>query len=329
MAQQTQWGTVLLTGASGFIGGRLREALLEQGADVVALIRASSPKPKLGRSAVIDYSDLDSLVKVMEQEKPQYIFHVAGATKGVTYADFQRANVMPTENLLKAIEATNTPLKRFLYMSSLTAYGPSAASAPLTEDAPCQPIEFYGKSKLEAEKILMGSKVPYTIVRPGGVYGPADVDYFELFKSAAKGVNAFFGNEHRWMSVVYVSDLVSASTEAAAHENTVNKGYFICDGKPVTWGEFQGAIVKHAGRKVRRLSLPEFFVDVAAFFGELASGFDGKPRLFNKQKAIMGRQEAWTCTHQAARQDFGYVPKVDQETGVQNAFAWYKENGWI
>jgi len=70
-------------------------------------------------------------------------------------------------------------------------------------------------------------------------------------------------------------------------------------------------------------------VGVAAFGGELATRVDGKPRLFNRQKAKMGEQEAWTCTHDAARADFGYAPEVAVEDGVARAYAWYREHGWM
>ena len=84
MGERAIQGTVLITGASGFIGGRLRDALLDAGADVVALRRAGSPAPRRGRSAVVEYADRDGLRRLVEKERPSLVFHVAGATKGVT-----------------------------------------------------------------------------------------------------------------------------------------------------------------------------------------------------------------------------------------------------
>src|SRR5262245_3086264 len=90
---------VLITGASGFLGGRLRDARLDAGADVVAVARKGSPDAKRGRSVRASYNDVDELTRVVTDENPDLVFHVAGATKGVTYEDFQQANVMPTRNL--------------------------------------------------------------------------------------------------------------------------------------------------------------------------------------------------------------------------------------
>jgi nucleoside-diphosphate-sugar epimerase len=326
-------GTVLITGASGFIGGRLRDALLDAGADVVALRRAESKEPKRGRSAAVDYADAGALRALVEKERPAFVFHVAGATKGVTYADFQQANVMPTKNLLQALRDAHAHIgvRRFVHVSSLACYGPSTRAAPHTEDSPRRPIEFYGQSKLEAEQLLeaAGSAIPWTIIRPGGVYGPGDVDYLELFKSVERGMNVFFGNRDRLFSAVYVDDLVRAILAAAEAEQTRGKGYFVCDGTPITWGDFQEHIVRASGRRVRTLNLPEFFVDVAAVGGELLTRIDGKPRLFNRQKALMGAQEAWTCRHDALRADAGYTPEVQAPEGVERALAWYRGERWI
>ena len=324
-------GKALITGASGFIGGNLRRALLDAGVDVVAIRRASSPEPDEGRSVVADYADVEGLTAVVREEKPDWVFHVAGATKGVTYEDFQRANVMPTRHLLEALRDGHPDVKRFVLVSSLAAYGPSRATAPHREADDRRPIEHYGRSKLEAEQLLeaMGDAVPWTILRPSGVYGPGDVDYFNLFKEVEKGRNVFFGNRERWFSAVYVDDLIRAIVDAALSDATVGKGYFVCDGRPVTWGEFQQAIVDASGRKVRTMNLPEMLVGLAAIGGELATKIDKKPRLFNKQKAKMGAQEAWTCTHDAAREDFGYRPEVPLEEGVKRALTWYREHGWV
>ncbi len=329
--ERTIQGTVLITGASGFIGGRLRDALLEAGANVVALRRAGSPEPRRGRSAVVEYADRDGLRRLVEKERPALVFHVAGATKGVTYADFQRANVMPTRNLIEALRDAFPEVRRFVHVSSLASYGPSRRDAPLREDAPRRPIEFYGESKLEAEQTVeaVGSALPWTILRPAGVYGPGDADYFELFKTVTRGLNVFFGNRDRWFSAVYVDDLVRVALDAAERDATRGKGYFVCDGAPLTWGDFQEHIVRASGRRVRTLDLPELLVDVAAFGGELLTRLDGKPRLFNRQKALMGAQEAWTCQSDALRADAGYLPTVGVAEGVARTLAWYRAERWL
>lgn len=327
---ETIEGKVLITGASGFIGSRLRDSLSASGADVVAIRRPGSPPPKTGRAVEASYDNEARLRSIIGEEKPDYVLHVAGVTKGVSYDDFRRGNVTPTKNLLEALRCEHPGVRRFVHISSLAAFGPSKPHLPLSEDSPRRPIEHYGSSKLEAEEVVESYEdIPWTVLRPSGVYGPGDGDYFELFKSAQRGVNAFFGNAERWFSAVYVDDVVCAILAAPASDATVGKGYFLCDGKPTTWARFQDLVVENTPRKVMTLKLPEAIVSLAAIGGELASKFDGKARLLNKQKAKMGAQEAWTCTHDAARRDFGYAPTVDQAEGVRRAAEWYRANGWL
>jgi nucleoside-diphosphate-sugar epimerase len=331
MSEPNRPGVALVTGASGFIGGHLRDSLLDSGYDVVALTRPGSPRPTRGRAAAVDYAQPESLERVLTAERPELVFHVAGATKGVRYEDFERANVMPTKNLLDALLKTHPGVRRFVHISSLTAYGPSTPEAPREEHHERKPIEHYGKSKLEAELVVeaVGAALPWTIIRPPAVYGPGDVDNFELFRWAARRVNLFYGNRHRHLSAVYVDDLVRGIREAAVHEATRGKGYFLCDGQPLTWEQYQQVIVDATGKRAMLLDLPEVFLDLAAVFGELATRLDQKPRLFNRQKALLGKQIAWTCVHNRARQDFDYRPRVDLKEGVERTFAWYREHGWV
>ncbi|MEM9695677.1 MAG: NAD(P)-dependent oxidoreductase [Myxococcota bacterium] len=321
----------LLTGASGFVGGRLRTALLEAGSDVLAIIRPTSRVPEEGRSVRANYTDQAALGRILAEEKPDYVFHVAGVTKGVTYEDFRLGNVMPTRNLLAAARHHHPDLKRFVLVSSLAAYGPSTPSRPLEETDPPRPIEHYGTSKLEAERVLEseGGEVPWTILRPSGVYGPGDVDYFNLFREASSGRNTYFGNRQRWFSAVYVDDCVRALVEAALSPQARGRGYFVDDGVPVTWEVFQKTVCNAAGRRVFTFDLPEFVVSLAALGGEALTRLDGKPRLLNRQKAKMGAQAAWTCSSEAAHRDFGWSARVPLARGIEESFAWYRRQNWM
>lgn len=324
-------GKVLVTGASGFIGSNLRDALIAGGAEVVSLVRAVSPASRHGRSVAVDYADLDGLKRLVREERPDYVFHVAGATKGVSYEDFRLANVLPTQNLIEALASDHPSVKRFVFVSSQTAYGPSNAGPPTRESDEPKPVEHYGRSKLEAERVVQqyGARLPWTIIRPSGVYGPADVDVFVLFKSAKTGVNLFFGNREKRMSMVYVDDLVEAIVAAAQAERSVGRGYFISDGKPYSWAEFQQHIVAAVGKRTFSLNLPSFVVPIAGRAGELMTALDGKPRLFNRQRALMDAQEAWVCSPEAARMDFDYQPRVDVAEGTRKTYRWYVANKWL
>src|SRR5690349_14300863 len=112
-------GKALITGTSGFIGGHLRDVLRASGTGVVPLWRRSSPASDKARTVVVDYEDAGAVRDVIARERPDWVFHVAGSTKGVTYDDFRRGNVVPTENLVSALAAEHPAVKRFVLVSSL------------------------------------------------------------------------------------------------------------------------------------------------------------------------------------------------------------------
>lgn len=323
-------GPVLITGASGFIGGRLRDRWLARGADVVSIRRPGSPPSRKGRSVELDYADRSGLEAFIAREKPALVYHVAGVTKGVTYRDFTDGNVMPTENLLRALEASHPGVSRFVLVSSLAAYGPSTIARPLRESDERRPIEFYGKSKREAEEVVESrkGKIAFSIVRPSGVYGPGDADYFALFQQVARGVDVYFGNRQRWFSAIYVDDVLDALDVVSTHDGARDEGFFIDDGVPVTWERFQRTIVEVSGKRVLTIDLPERLVPIAATLGEFATRIDKKPRLFNHQKAEMGRQDAWTSTSEKLRA-LGWSSNVPVERGVRDTWNWYKRERWI
>src|SRR5258705_9533581 len=140
----------LVTGATGFVGSHLVEELLERGWTVRCTVRSTSKLRWLeGKSVETIRADLlepASLAKAAEGVDT--VFHIAGVLRGENYAEYRRGNVEATRNILDAARKA----KRFLYVSSITACGPSPDGEPLTEDRPRAPISLYGRSKSEAEE---------------------------------------------------------------------------------------------------------------------------------------------------------------------------------
>jgi len=168
---------ILVTGATGFIGSHLAEALLARGENVRALVRPTSSRRFLPRLDVI-CADLltgagidEALVEV------RTVFHLAGATKALHARDFYTANVKATETLARRVAGKGI---RLVHVSSLAAAGPSCPGAPIDEQAQPHPVTHYGKSKLEGERIVRSLVPDAVIVRPPVVYGPRDTDVFQI-----------------------------------------------------------------------------------------------------------------------------------------------------
>ena len=322
-------GPALITGASGFIGSRLRDALLAAGADVVSLRRPGAPPAKRGRSVEASYGDVTSLERAVTEARPAYVFHVAGVTKGVRYEDFRRGNVMPTENLLLAVRKQAPDVRRCVHVSSGAAYGPTVAERPLTEDDPRRPLEYYGQSKLEAERAVEAwDTLPWTLALPVAVYGPGDVDVFELFRLGRLGLKLFYGNRNQVMSTIYVDDLIRGLVLAATKEAAIGRSYFLAEESTTTWGAFQDAIARLRRLPSLTLDLGAGAADLAGALGELATKLDGKPRVLNRQKAQLNRAEAWLFDAARARAELGFQTRVSRAEGIPRTDAWYRAAGW-
>lgn len=109
----------------------------------------------------------------------------------------------------------------------------------------------------------------------------------------------------------------------------MGRGYFISDGRTYTWGEIHGHIVNAVGKRAVSVSLPSFVVPLAARAAETLTRFDNKPRLLNRQKAVLGAQNAWVCTNEAAQQDLGFRTRTTMAAGMRATYRWYVDNGWL
>jgi nucleoside-diphosphate-sugar epimerase len=184
---------ILITGASGFIGSFIVEEALRQGMETWAAVRSSSSRAYLNDQRInfieLDLSDEQRLTEQLKDHQFDYVVHAAGVTKCINKDDFRRVNTEGTRHLVAALRALRMPIERFVFLSSLSVMGAIREQQPYTEiredDTP-QPNTAYGKSKLEAEETLKArseEQFPYVILRPTGVYGPREKDYFIMAKS--------------------------------------------------------------------------------------------------------------------------------------------------
>src|SRR5229473_1597583 len=166
---------VLLTGGSGFLGSWVAEQLAAEGHLVRALVRPASDRRALEKLPGVQFApgaieDRASLAPAVDGVDA--IVHVAGIVKARRPADFFAVNTQGTRNLLDAA-LERGGLKRFVYVSSLAAMGPSADGQPVHEGAEPRPVTHYGRSKLEAERSVMAAsdRLPVTVIRPPLIYG--------------------------------------------------------------------------------------------------------------------------------------------------------------
>ena len=329
---------ILITGASGFIGSFIVEEALKQGFETWAAIRKSSSKEYLQDERIHFIElNLSSKAQLIEQLRPHqfdYVVHAAGVTKCLNKADFRRINTEGTKNLVDALLDLQMPLKRFVFLSSLSVFGAIKEQLPydeIREDDIPKPNTEYGRSKLEAERYIdsIGSRLPYIILRPTGVYGPREKDYFMMAKSIKQHIDFAVGYQRQDITFVYVTDVVQAVFLALEKGETGRK-YFLADGQVYQSTTFSDLIHEELGRPWwLRITAPVWVLRIVTFFGEYIGHMTGKVTALNNDKYNILRQRNWRCDIEPARHELGFEPKVQLKEGVKTTIQWYKDHKWL
>lgn len=327
---------VLITGASGFIGSFLVEEAIKRNFEVFAGVRASSSRTYLKQPELVFFesnlSDKYAIKKALIDYKNKYgkfdyIIHNAGLTKSCNISDFDKVNVQLTKNFIEALSELNIIPEKFIYISSLAAYGPGdehTLQAINDKDIP-NPNSLYGKSKLKAEQFIKSFKnIPYLIFRPTGVYGPREKDFYVLFKTINQGLETFIGSPEQHISLIYIKDLTRLIFDAL-ESDSVNKSYFLSDLKNYTAIEFNGIIKQVLNKKTFRIVFPKRLVRLIALLSEKLSCVFGKVSTLNTEKYKEISCKNWLCDCTDLVEDFSFKPEYDLKTGLEETIIWYKK----
>ncbi len=327
---------ILITGASGFIGSFIVEEALKRGFETWAAVRKSSSREWLKDERIhfieLNLSSKEQLTEQLRDKDFDYVVHAAGVTKCLNKADFHRINTEGTKNLAEALLEVKMPLKRFVFVSSLSIFGAIKEQEPYEEiresDTP-QPNTEYGRSKLEAEQFLATTTLPYIILRPTGVYGPREKDYFIMAKSIKGHSDFAVGYKRQDITFVYVKDVVQA-VFLALDKGENGRQYFLSDGEVYQSTTFSDLIHEELGRPWWiRITAPVWVLRIVTFFGEYIGRMTGKVTALNNDKYNILKQRNWRCDIQPAIDELGYQPTVKLEQGVKETIQWYKEHGWL
>jgi nucleoside-diphosphate-sugar epimerase len=313
----------LVTGANGFIGSHLVRALLAVNIEVRCLVRPTSDLSSLAGLPVTlvtgelrDPASLPAAVAGVD-----VIYHLGAALMVCDRETFQAVNHQGTRNLLEAARAASPGLKRFLYVSSQAAAGPCGPDQkPLTEDAPCRPVSWYGESKRDAEEAVrsFGDKFPVTIVRPSSVYGEREMDVSQVFPAVAAGVRPLIGLRKRSLVMVYVEDLVAGFIAAAASPQAVSETFFLNHPQLCSPHGLPGAVAKAMGKSFGvPLPAPTVLLRLAAPLAELKYQFLRERPALTRDKAREVSQIAWLADPSKARAKFGWSAAYDLLHGMQ------------
>jgi UDP-glucose 4-epimerase len=313
---------VLVTGAGGFIGGRLVCCLRERHVPVTALVRPLRLEELTLRFKGVDGfrlvpGDLTDQLSLREAcAGADTVFHLAG------YAHAEDANdpeavprhaqvtVEGTRALLA--EARWAGVKRFVFASSVKAMGESTTGNCLNEDFVAQPTSAYGRAKREAEELVLAAGrecgMHVSVLRLPLVYGPGNKgNISRMIESIASGRFLPPPEVHNRRSMVHVDDVVQALLLASEKSQANGRVYIVTDGRAYSVGELYALIRGALGREVPSWSVPVAVWRAAARCGDVLERlFDRRPPLTSaKLEKLLG--SAWYCSERI-RQDLGFRP---------------------
>ena len=327
--------SLLITGASGFVGSHLVEAALSSGYEVWAGMRPSSSRRWLTDERIHFITlSLDNADRLKEEihtfaasrggQAWTFVIHAAGATKAPSEAAFMQANHLSTLHLAQTLADLHLEPQRFILMSSLSA-------VPMKDGHPCGTIAptAYGRSKYQAEQSLLSILPASVILRPTGVYGPRERDYFLMAKSIKRHFDFAVGFKPQQITFIYVSDLCQATLHALT-AGVPGHVYQLSDGLTYSSRQFSLLLQKEMGiRRVIRITAPLWLLKAVCYVGQWVSNLTHKSSPLNKDKYNILKQRDWQCSIALATKELSFSPTYQLPRGVAETVAWYKQNKWI
>jgi nucleoside-diphosphate-sugar epimerase len=319
-----------VTGGTGFIGSHLAEALLDRGVQVRCLVRKGSDLKWLKglpiEIAPGDCCDKTSLTEAVKDA--DHVFHLAGVTKAVKEKSYFEINAHGTENLIRACLEHNPRIQKFVYVSSQAAAGPCRNGDKKRESDRCEPVSAYGQSKRMGEELALAHahEIPLVILRPTGVYGPRDKDFYTLFKWASRRIKPWFSGK---VSLCYVQDAVQAILLAAESQTKSGEIFFLSDGTDYLMREVGDVFARTIGVAPLSIPIPKWLIFGIASLSEYLSLLSGKPPLMSRGMAEQIAQKDWTCDITKAKTVLGFDPQYPLSQGARLTYQWYKDQKWL
>jgi nucleoside-diphosphate-sugar epimerase len=316
---------ILITGATGFIG-RYLTAALSKTYSVRCLVRKTSDIKELKDLSVdLVYGDLldrNSLGPALDGI--DLIYHLAGEVYSRKKDDYYKGNVLATNNLLEACK--EKAAKRIIFLSSIGVYKPAAKETLLTEESECAPITFYGKTKLNAERLIKKCKIPWVIVRAPIIYGPHQPPVVNrIFLDAFNKRKIYIvGKGDNPRSLCFIGNLVDGLTLLASKPDTNGKTYVLSDNSPYTFDQIITTISVAIGQKIKVVHLPSFLGAISwQIYNLMGALFN---LYFIELYVIKTMQLNWACDITKVKKEIGYNPNVTLEMGIKNTMDWIKNN---
>jgi dihydroflavonol-4-reductase len=346
---------VLVTGATGFTGGRLARALAARGDHVRALVRPGSDPAPLARGSdptpqgpgsdpvpqtvgsdparieVVrgDLRDADSLRRAAQGV--EVVYHIAAIYRraGLRDAEYRSVNASAVRTVINAAQAGGA--RRVVHCSTVGVHG-DVERPPANEDAPLRPGDIYQQTKLEGERVAHDAArdtgVEVVIARPTGIYGPGDRRLLKLFRGIARRRFVILGDGGIFYHLTYIDDLIEGFRLCATVPSAAGRTYILAGGEVTTLNELTQLIAEEAHVPPPGVHLPAWpFWAAGALCEAVCAPLGLEPPIYRRRVDFFTKSRAFDISR--ARAELGYSPAIGLREGIARTLQWYRANGWL
>jgi nucleoside-diphosphate-sugar epimerase len=326
--------TVLVTGATGFLGSALVTELLKQKQQVRVLARDEArARAQFGDAVEIVVGEITDAAQVQRAVTgASIVYHFAGRLyHPSTPAElYYRTHVEGTRILLDACKAQSS-LQRIVHCSTTGVYGVTGRT-PAAEDAPFAPTNPYEKSKLEGELLALQAckedGLPVSVARPGLVYGPGDLHLLGFFVSIKKGRPCLIDGGKALIHPIYIDDMTAAFLLCAERPQAIGHSYNIAGDHPVSFRELAEAIAHSLGRSLPRGDIPLWLANLASDIFALIPGMKGENAPLTRSRVrFLTNNRVYNI--ERARNELGFAPTMPLEEGMRRTAEWYQKHEYL
>jgi nucleoside-diphosphate-sugar epimerase len=324
--------TVLVTGATGFMGTSLVHRLLAERERVRMLVRSptkAKPLTDAGAEAIVgDVTDPAAVAEAVDGTR--LVYHLAGRLfeSCVPAREYHAIHVEGTKLLLE--RCVQSGVERFVHCSTTGVLGVTG-DGPADERAPYRPTNAYEATKAEAEQMVRARSrdgFPAVIARPGLVYGPGDLHLLPFFRAVLRRRFRPIGRRPVWLHPTYIDDMTEALVRCARCEEAVGDCFHLAGREPVPLAGLAEAIARAGGTRLPRGHIPLPAAHAVAAVGDRLPGeLRRSAPLTTSRLDFLTHSRVYDVTK--AERMLGFAASTDLTTGAALSMAWYREHGYI
>lgn len=326
---------ILITGASGFIGSHLTEELVKRKEKVRVLVRNLDELGNLNdfqeeiknKIDIVEGDLLDTTYLIKALNGVDKVFHLAAISRpmNIPKEKYFDVNLNGTRNLMEACKKQK--IKKVIHISSMSVFGFSRNTSPLTEKSPKLPVSYYGESKKRGEEFARDfckkNKIKLVVIRPPMVFGPRDFQFLKLFRLINTGCFPLLKKGEAKLEFCYVKNLVNGILLADKYGKNL-EDYNISDGETYTIKEVFEKIAEAENKKLFPFSIPIWTVKTSGLFIEKFF------LIFNKKAPFNSGTAEWMSKDNVidinkAKKELKYKRLIPLEESIKETVKWYKE----